>query len=192
MKWKLCALLIICMLALAAPSSPVRAGAVDEKEEVSFKLKGLDGRVFELEKLRGNVLLVSFGATWCQPCVAELRALEELKQEYAGRPVRILWVTIEGEDEISDRDLREYARRQRVTLPVLRDVGKLTYAQFSSRLRVPLVVFFDAEGRVARPVQFGMAKPEEYKTRVRERIDELLAGQKLDQKSSAATKRFGE
>ena len=188
MKMKLFALSMVCLLALSTTAAPSRVlAAEDEKEEVSFRLKGLDGRAFELEKLRGNVLLVSFGATWCQPCVAELRALEELKREYAGRPVRILWVTIEGEDEISDRDLREYARRQRVTLPVLRDVGKLTYAQFSSRLRVPLVVFFDAEGRVVRPVQFGMAKPEEYKTRVRERIDKLLAGQKLDQKSSAAT-----
>jgi thiol-disulfide isomerase/thioredoxin len=45
-------------------------------------LKGVDGKTYDLAQMRGNVVLVSFGATWCAPCVEELRALEELKNEY--------------------------------------------------------------------------------------------------------------
>lgn len=184
---KLRALSIVCLLSLCAAASSVRADG--EKDDVSFRLRGIDGQTYDLERMRGQVLLVSFGATWCQPCAVELRALEELKREYAGKPVRILWVSIEGEDEISDHGLREYAKKQKMTLPVLRDAGKLTYAQFSTRVRVPLVVFFDREGRLSRPLQFGMATPEMYKTRVRERIDKLLAAEGAGPKKSAAEMR---
>jgi cytochrome c biogenesis protein CcmG/thiol:disulfide interchange protein DsbE len=170
--------LLLCAVALCVPSMKARASRVAiEGDAVSLNLKGLDGQTYNLEAMRGNVLLVSFGATWCQPCVAELRALEELKKEYRTKPVKILWVNIEGTDEISDKGLRDYVKQQKLTFPVLRDTGKLTYAQFSTRVRIPLVVFFDKNGNVARPVQFGMATPELYKSHVRERLDKLLAAQ---------------
>jgi thiol-disulfide isomerase/thioredoxin len=172
---RLLALLALCLVVICAP--PLKTRVAAESDEIGFKLKGLDGQTYDLQAMRGSVVLISFGATWCQPCVAELRALEELKKEYRGKPVRILWVNIEGTDEISNQDLREYIKQQKLTLTVLRDTSKMTYAQFSTRVRIPLVVFFDKSGNVARPFQFGMATPEMYKTRVRERLDKLLAAQ---------------
>lgn len=179
MRLTVLSLLFCSALACAAPARAqvYRAAREGDEERVSLKLKGIDGQTYDLEGMRGNVLLVSFGATWCQPCQAELRALEELKKEYRTRPVKILWVNIEGDDEISDNDLREFVKKQKLTFPVLRDKSKFTFAQFSTRVRIPLVVFFDKSGRVVRPVQFGMATPELYKSHVRERLDKLLAAQ---------------
>jgi thiol-disulfide isomerase/thioredoxin len=193
MMKKFLALILLSVLMACAPllqargAQPVREG----DEEVSLKLKGLDGRSYDIKGMRGNVVLVSFGATWCQPCVAELRALEELKKEYSAKPVKILWINIEGDDEISDQGLREYVKKQKLTLPVLRDTAKLTYAQFSTRVRIPLVVFFDKNGNVVKPVRFGMATPEMYKTMVRERLDKLLATQDAG-KSARVESRFVE
>jgi thiol-disulfide isomerase/thioredoxin len=190
---RLFALMLLCAVALCAPSLKARGTqAAFEDDAVSFKLKGIDGQTYNLEMMKGNVLLISFGATWCQPCVAELRALEELKKEYRTKPVKFLWVNIEGDDEISDKRLREYAKQQKLTLPVLRDTAKLTYAQFSTRVRIPLVVFFDKSGNVVKPVQFGMATPEMYKARVRERLDKLLAAQASNVKTGSAQSRFVE
>jgi thiol-disulfide isomerase/thioredoxin len=175
---KFLAFILLSVLMLCAPSLKARGTRPvrDEGEgDVSIKLKGLDGRSYDIKGMRGNVVLVSFGATWCQPCVAELRALEELKKEYSAKPVKIFWINIEGDDEISDQGLREYIKRQKLTLTVLRDTAKLTYAQFSTRVRIPLVVFFDKSGNVVKPIRFGMATPEMYKTMVRERLDNLLA-----------------
>jgi hypothetical protein len=107
--------------------------------------------------------------------VAELGALEELKNEYKDRPVKFLWVSIESEDEISDRLLTEYAKDLKLTIPVLRDPLKKSYYQFTTRLRIPLVVFFDRSGRYVPPEQAGMGTPDAYKSRVRSRIDPLLA-----------------
>jgi thiol-disulfide isomerase/thioredoxin len=170
-------LLSVVMLGAASLKARGTRPVHEGEEEISIKLKGLDGRSYDIKGMRGNVVLVSFGATWCLPCVEELHALEELKKEYSAKPVKILWINIQGDEEISDQGLREYVKKQKLTLTVLRDTAKLTYSQFSTRVRIPLVVFFDKSGNVVQPIRFGMATPEMYKTMVRERLDKLLAAQ---------------
>ena len=118
--------LLVCAAAQqqkADPEPPADAG---------FKLKGLDGKTYDSSELRGEVLVVSFGATWCVPCTWELVAIEELKVEYAGKPVRFLWVSIEAKDRTSDNLLRHYAKERRLTVPVLRDPEASLFSRFTA------------------------------------------------------------
>jgi thiol-disulfide isomerase/thioredoxin len=142
-----------------------------------FRLKGLDGKFYDTSEMKGDVLVVSFGATWCVPCAWEQVAVEELKVEYAGKPVRFLWVSIEDPKRISNNILRHYARERKMTVPVLRDPGGVALAQYEKTgTRVPVVVFFDAEGHPSGPAHNGM--PQDitvYKQLVRERVNALLA-----------------
>ncbi|HVF50110.1 MAG TPA: TlpA disulfide reductase family protein [Pyrinomonadaceae bacterium] len=143
--------------------------------DVSFKLKGLDGKTYDTEQMRGEVLLVSFGATWCAPCVWELAALEELKEEYKTKPVRFLWVSIEDEKQTSNAVLRHFAKSYRVTLPVLRDPSKEIFARFSNTVRLPLVVIIGPDGKFAAPAHRGMSsEPIQYKQLMRGRLNALL------------------
>lgn len=177
-KKALAFILLFLGLGLAAPLC-VRAQqqATEAPAEISLKLKGVDGKTYDLALMRGSVLLVSFGASWCQPCWAELRALEELKEEFKGKPVKFLWVSIEGEDEISDGKLRSFAKSKGVSFPVLRDPSALAYAQFSTRRRIPLVIFINQRGELVMPQHAGMAEPELYKRTMRERLNKLLPTQ---------------
>ncbi len=142
-----------------------------------FRLKGLDGKFYDTSEMRGDVLVVSFGATWCVPCTWELVAVEELKEEYAGKPVKFLWVSIEDPKSVSNNLLRHYAKERKLTLPVLRDPGGVALAQYEKTgQRIPVVVFFDAEGTVSAPVHKGMTQDIAlYKQMVRGRVDALLA-----------------
>lgn len=166
--------LILFLLCLAVPQALRAQEGMPLNGELNLKLKGVDGKVYDLAEMRGSVLLVSFGASWCSPCWAELHALEELKQEFKGQPVKFLWVSIEREQEISDERLRSFAKAQKLSFPVLRDAGGFAYAQFSTRRRIPLVVFFDREGKLVGPQHMGMAEPELYKRTMRERLNKLL------------------
>ena len=142
----------------------------------SMKLQGLDGRVYDMNELRGSVVLVSFGATWCAPCSTELRALEELSVEYKSRPIKFYWVSIESPDQVSNNALKRYAKERNVSFPVLRDTAKMVFSQFSPRVRLPMIVLLGKEGRVDAPVQFGMRSPAEaYKADMRARLNKLLA-----------------
>lgn len=140
----------------------------------TLRLKALDGKTYDIAEMRGQVVLASFGATWCAPCRTELAALEEIKREYKSKSVRFMWVSIESNQEISDAVLRHRAKEMKLTMPVLRDESVQVFSQFSARKRLPMVVIFDAEGKLSAPPMFGMSDAEIYKTRVREKIDATL------------------
>lgn len=161
-----------------ATSSTGATAAVTPPATAAIRLKALDGKTYDTAAMPGEVVVASFGATWCAPCIWELKAVEELKEEYADKPVRFLWVSIEEEKSAPDAVLRHYAKTYRLTIPVLRDDGA-TFAQFTNNRRIPLVVFFDAEGRFDAPVHRGMSSdPIQYKEMVRRRVDALLAARK--------------
>lgn len=170
-------MLFVVGLGLCAPLAVRAQQAAQPPVAVSFKLKGVDGKTYDLAEMRGSVLLVSFGASWCQPCSTELRALEELKQEFKDQPVKFLWISIEREDEVSNDRLKSFAKSKNLTFPVLRDPSGVTYAQFSSRRRIPLVIFINQKGELVMPQHTGMAEPELYKRTMRERLKLLLQAQ---------------
>jgi cytochrome c biogenesis protein CcmG/thiol:disulfide interchange protein DsbE len=141
----------------------------------NMKLQGLDGKVYDMADQRGNVVLVSFGATWCAPCTTELRALEELLGEYRDRPVKFFWVSIERPEEVTNSALKRYAKERKVSFPVLRDTAKMVFLQFSPRVRLPMIVFLGKDGKVDGLAQFGMRSPADaYKADLRVRLNKLL------------------
>ena len=44
----------------------------------SFSLTTLEGAAFNIEAMKGKVVLVNFLATWCAPCLTEMPRLERL------------------------------------------------------------------------------------------------------------------
>jgi thiol-disulfide isomerase/thioredoxin len=162
-----------------------RKDAPAPMEGEGFRLKGLDGKFYDTSEMRGDVVVVSFGATWCVPCTWELVAIEELKVEYAGKPVRFMWVNIEDTKRTTNNILKYYVKDRRLTIPVLRDPGGAILSRYENTgSRIPVMVFFDREGRLSAPVQKGM--PQDivlYKQMVRERVNSLL-----DARAGAAAK----
>src|SRR5947207_3012340 len=144
-------------------------------ENPSLKFQGLDGKVYDLTEQHGNVVLVSFGATWCAPCTAELRALNEVLNEYRGKPVKFFWVSIERPEEATNSVLKRYARERRIAFPVLRDDAKMVFLQFTDRVRLPMLVLVGKDGKVDAPIKIGMeSQIESYKTQIRARLNKLL------------------
>ena len=171
----------LLLAALCAPAAAQQAGAPPAPSDPfageGFRLKGLDGKFYDTSEMKGDVLVVSFGATWCVPCTWELVAIEELKEEYAGKPVKFLWVSIEETKRTSNNILRHYVKERKLTMPVLRDPGGVALAQYEKTgQRIPVMVFFDAEGALSAPVHKGMTQDIAiYKQMVRGRVDALLA-----------------
>jgi peroxiredoxin len=141
----------------------------------NLKFTDLKDKAFDLQSLKGNVLLISFGATWCAPCSSELKALEELLKEYKDKSVKFLWVSIDSPREVSNKEIGDYAKKVGFTFPVLRDLETKVYSQFTSRARLPMVVFADNKGEIIKPIHFGMfSNPEDYKNHVRKRLNKIL------------------
>jgi thiol-disulfide isomerase/thioredoxin len=165
---------LFCALAISARAQEVAGASNAWQGQTDIKLKGADGKTYDTASLRGNVLLVSFGATWCEPCREELQALEQLKKEYRDKPVKFIWISIESQDEVSDGALRDYAKKLKISFPVLRDPDKATFSRFSARLRLPTILFYDKSGKLSTPNHVGMAAIPIYLAKMRERLDKLL------------------
>src|SRR5918995_7385480 len=127
MKIKLAILSALCLAlpgtGARAQTAPAAAADDEPAKAPAVRLKALDGKTYDTASMAGEVVVASFGATWCAPCVWELKAIEELMEEYRTKPVRFLWVSIEDERRTPDSLLKRFARQYRLTLPVLRDDG---------------------------------------------------------------------
>ncbi|WP_299104626.1 TlpA disulfide reductase family protein [uncultured Tenacibaculum sp.] len=65
-----------------------------------WNLQGLNTQSTNLKELKGKVVFVSFWATWCPPCVAEMPSIQELHNDYKDK-VAFLLVTNENWDVVS-------------------------------------------------------------------------------------------
>jgi thiol-disulfide isomerase/thioredoxin len=187
---KIIFILPLLLAALCAQASAQQSvAASDATKNEGFRLKGIDGKLYDSSEMRGQVLVVSFGSTSCVPCIWESVAVEELKVEYAGKPVRFLSVNIEDTKQVPNEVLRYYAKERHVTVPVLRDPGGVALARYATGERIPVLVIFDTEGRLSVPVHHGMQQDITlYKQMVRERVNALLAARAGKQDAPAASK----
>lgn len=175
-RFPILALLILLICLFLSSSRAQLISTTDD--EIKISLKGIDGKKYDLSKMRGDILVVAFGATWCQPCHEELRDLEILYSEFKDRPVKFFWISVDegGKDGVSDGDLKTFARQLKFTFPILRDPERNVYKQFSKRQRFPLLVVFDKQGKVVPPNQFGAnSQPGVFRITFRNRLKDLFA-----------------
>ncbi len=60
------------------------------------KLRDMAGVEFDTEKdLKGKLTLVNFWATWCQPCMVEMKHLDRLHKAYKDKGFQVVSVSID-------------------------------------------------------------------------------------------------
>jgi cytochrome c biogenesis protein CcmG/thiol:disulfide interchange protein DsbE len=79
----------------ATGASRPDAGVGTLAPEVTFK--DLDGKDVPLNSYRGQVVLVNFWATWCDPCYIEIPWLIEMQQKYGTRGFTVLGIAMDEE-----------------------------------------------------------------------------------------------
>lgn len=134
------ALLLAGLLALSAPDPSARRIAPD------VELKDLAGKRVRLSALQGKVVILSFWATWCGPCLQELPQLQKIA-EASGGEVVVLAINTDGPDSIAS--VRSVAKRHRLGMTVLLDVEGKATSLFNPRGTNPYTVLLDRRGRVA-------------------------------------------
>jgi thiol-disulfide isomerase/thioredoxin len=77
--------------------SPSETKIENQKEikNTDWQLKGLNTKNINLKELENKVVFISFWATWCAPCVAEMPSMQKLYTDYKDK-VAFLFVTNEN------------------------------------------------------------------------------------------------
>lgn len=121
----------------------------------TFFLRSLDGETFFLSRQVGakaspetlKPLVLSFFATWCVPCKAEIPVLHRIQEEHP--EVRFYLVNVEEEADL----VKQYVTANGVRLPILMDMYSVVAKKYgivnSENIAVlPQLVLIDAAGNL--------------------------------------------
>ncbi len=114
-------------------------------ESPDFSASDLEGHQVVLSEFEDQkVVVLDFWASWCPPCLEAMPTLQELHDEFKGRPVEILAVNLgQGREHI-----RSFLERGKYTFRVVLDERQTIGNQFGVNA-IPALVVVDADGRVA-------------------------------------------
>lgn len=141
----------------------------DAKGIPDLLLKDLAGHSQKLSELHSQIVVLNFWATWCAPCLEELPRLSKLSEEFAGKNVHFVAVSI---DDAKDRAKVEPSlAKQNIHLNVWVGGDSDMLARFGLGNIVPATLILDEQGQVITRIM-GEAKDED----VRSRLNWLLNG----------------
>ncbi|HUO03596.1 MAG TPA: TlpA disulfide reductase family protein [Candidatus Binataceae bacterium] len=87
-------LILVALLVLS--SCAITSGVVGDTAPALIA-EELSGQTFDLAAMRGKVVIVSFWATWCPPCRAEMPELEAFYRQYHSRGVDLIGLSVDRE-----------------------------------------------------------------------------------------------
>jgi peroxiredoxin len=96
-----------------------------------------------LESLRGQVVLLNFWATWCEPCEREMPAMQRLHEALAPAGLRLLAVSVDDTSQVVD----EFRAKLGLTFSILWDPEQRVARDYQT-FRFPETLLIDRDGVV--------------------------------------------
>lgn len=144
---------------------------------VNFSLRTTDGQTITSDSLRGEPVVLAFGASWLPLSKAQLQGVRKLADEYSDRGLVVYWVSTESEDPksknyASDDNLRAFAQKYGLKVTVLRDPDGATSKKFGVD-QLPSFVIIDKHGVASEPIG-GLDPNGNLANQLSERLDKVL------------------
>ena len=130
-------------------------------------LPDLEGKVVDLQELRGKVVVVDFWASWCRPCREEMPVLQALHEKHASEGLVIIGVNIDS----SAKKMRGFLKGSPVSFRIVHD-SRTEVAQRYEPRTMPSSYLVGRDGKL-RYVHEGFEKKDA--ADIEFRIKQLLA-----------------
>lgn len=114
-------------------------------EMPAFSLSSaVDGKTFQSDDFKGQVLLVTFFATWCPPCRQEIPTLIKLQDKYSSKEFSVIGLSV---DEKGPKVVVKLIDKTKINYPVLMADGKVA-REFGGIAGIPTSFLVDREGKI--------------------------------------------
>jgi cytochrome c biogenesis protein CcmG, thiol:disulfide interchange protein DsbE len=141
LSWRAFARLLGCGLLLgwgAAAAEPVIGQPVP-----ALVATTLGGEDFDLGKLRGDVVLVNYWATWCAPCRKDMPKLDAFYKRYQGRHLQLIGISVDRPGDL--KKVRKIAAALAYPVVLQKDI---TTDGFGPPQGFPITWIVDPSGKV--------------------------------------------
>ena len=109
-------------------------------------LPSLDGSRVRLADYRGQIVMVNFWATWCEPCKEETPALQAVHQQLRDEGLVIIGINLRKQ-EPDDAAIRAFIAEYGVTYPIALDIDAEAARLFQIS-PIPTSYFIDSRGDI--------------------------------------------
>jgi cytochrome c biogenesis protein CcmG/thiol:disulfide interchange protein DsbE len=131
-------------LACAAVPQLALAGALQLGQPAPpLTLHTIDGAHIATQDLRGKVVIVTFWATWCEPCHEELPLLSDYAARHAAQGLQVLAFSLDGPDALPA--VRAAAARFSFPVGLL---GSAWAGDYGRMWRIPVSFVIDRDGKL--------------------------------------------
>jgi peroxiredoxin len=146
-------LLLALSLALGVGASALHAPEARAAGEqiASFKLRNTEGVEVALADYAGQVVLINFWATWCQPCQVEMPHLQKMYTTHKDKGFVVL--SISADDARSSSQVKPMVKRAGLTFPVLLDTQTTVVSQLNPNKILPYTILLDRQHKVVEIFQ---------------------------------------
>jgi thiol-disulfide isomerase/thioredoxin len=126
------------------PQTPTVPATGSAAPDFELKMLGASGKTLQLSSLKGKAVIVSFWATWCEPCKIEMPWLVELQKKYADQGLQVVGISM---DDAEEKEVSDFARKMGVNYPVLRGTEKVADL-YGGVDALPMTFWLDRSGKV--------------------------------------------
>jgi thiol-disulfide isomerase/thioredoxin len=143
--------MLVMLVACKQTEPDTRGGyspAIGERMQmVQFKLDSLtDNAVLDSKELEGQVLLVTFFATWCPPCIQEIPTLNAVQKSFKQKGFSVLAFSV---DEGDPAPLHRLIEKYEINYPVLLADLNVVKA-FGGVTGIPVTFLVNRKGEIVK------------------------------------------
>jgi peroxiredoxin len=149
-------------------AGPLFAG-VSGPAAPDFTLADVHGKKVSLSAFRGKVVILTFWATWCGPCVAEMPSLNNLYQEFNSKGLVVIAISVDP----TEQSVLSFIDRKKLAFPVLMDKNKEVYFDSYAVMGLPTTFIIDKNGAIIEKI---MGEQEWASPKMKEKILNLISG----------------
>ncbi len=114
----------------------------------AFDVVDESGKLVALANFKGKVVLMSFWASWCAPCVMEMPVFAKLREQYGANGFEVLAINVDSTREDANKFIKEFWPSKKINFPTYFDPEKKGITAMNIEV-LPSNYILDRKGQIA-------------------------------------------
>ncbi len=136
---------LLTLIVLCASSLDVSAASLLHKHAPRLVRTDINGHKVDLAAFKGRVVLLTFWATWCEPCQVEMPRFIDWQTRYGPQGLQIIGVSMDDDEA----PVLALIAQRGVNYPVIMGDAKLA-RRFGGILGLPVTFVINRKGKIVQ------------------------------------------